>query len=208
MPEQNPLAKYQLQKIGNRRNTEGMFTNVNGNAARDARRAARREQRPMTFAEMQADGVARPGPGLEMFTGPQAGVVDAGMVNAPQTFVPQSELPALTPTGVATGPIGTAPGTTLAAPGAGTSVTPYSALREAALANLQAQFGAQRQGLEETLARRGLSASTFGGGMLGDLAGQQSRAMASLEADLLSQETARRNQQNELLLRLAQIFGM
>ncbi len=206
MAEQNPLAKYQLQKIGGsaRRNTEGMFTNVNGNAARDARRSARREQRPMTFADMQADGIARPAPGLEMFTGPSAGVYDAGAVGVPETFVPATDLTPLSPTATPTAPIGTVP---TPAP-SGSTQSPYAALRSAALANLEAQFGAQRQGLEETLARRGLSASTFGGGMLGDLAGQQARAMASLEADLLAQEEARRNQQNELLLRLAQIFGM
>ena len=206
MAEQNPLAKYQLQKIGNRRNTEGMFTNVNGNAARDARRQARREQRPMTFSEMQADGVARPAPALQMFTGPEASFEGLGPVGPIAPYAPAMDLTPdgpLTPTGTATEPLGAAPG---GAPASTPST--YDAMRRAALANLQAQFGAQRQSLEESLARRGLSASTYGAGMLGDLGGQQARALADLEAGLLAQEEARRNQQDELLLRLAQLFGL
>lgn len=207
MAEQNPLAKYQLQKAGNRRNTEGMFTNTNGNAARDARRAARREQRPMTFAEMQADGVPRPGPSLEMFAGPSLSSFEAGTFTPPQADVPTGPgdytptadvIPPLGPAPSGVGPSGMSP----AAP------STYSAMRNAALANLQAQFGAQREMLEEDMARRGLSASSIGTGRMGDLAGQQARAMASLEADLLAQEEARRNQQNELLLRIATLFGL
>ena len=203
MAEQNPLAKYQLQKIGNRRNTEGMFTNVNGNAARDARRQARREQRPMTFSEMQADGVARPAPALQMFTGPEASFEGLGPVGPIAPYAPAMDLTPegpLTPTGTPTGPIAETP--------APSTPSTYEAMRRAALANLQAQFGAQRQSLEESLARRGLSASTYGAGMLGDLGGQQARALADLEAGLLAQEEARRNQQDELLLRLAQLFGL
>lgn len=64
----------------------------------------------------------------------------------------------------------------------------YEALREAKKAELEAEYGAERSRLEEELARRGLSASTIGGGRYGDLAGQQARAVASLEADLLRQQ--------------------
>jgi hypothetical protein len=195
MAEQNPLAKYQLQKAGGagRRNTEGMFTNVNGNAARDARRSARREQRPMTFAEMQSDGVARFAPGLEMFTGQPEMVQEAPM--------PQVE--DMTPTAAATPPIGSAP---MGAPTGGSNL--YNTTRSAMLANLRAQFSGERQALEEDLARRGLAASTIGAGRLGDLQGQQDRAIASLEADLLAQEDARRQANNELLVRLATLFGL
>jgi hypothetical protein len=216
MAEQNPLAKYQLQKIGgpSRRNTEGMFTNASGNAARDARRAARRDMRPMTFAEMQADGIARPpAPGLEMFTGP-AETPGLEMFTPQQSSLivgeddysgpPASTPPATaTPTAAATPPIGDAP-----AGGQIGSFDSYTALRNAALANLQAQFGAQRQSLDEELARRGLSASTFGAGRMGDLAGQQARATASLEAELLAQEQARRASNNDMLLRIATLLGL
>lgn len=206
MAEQNPLAKYQLQKAGGagRRNTEGMFTNVNGNASRDARRMARREQRPMTFSEMQADGVARPGPGLEMFTGMDAGVFDAGVIPSvsPQIAPPLAGAEEFTPTATVTPPLGAAP------TGAPQGQTSYNTTRDAMLANLRAQFGAERQALEENLASRGLAASSIGAGRLGDLAGQQARAMATLEADLLAQEQARRQANNELLVRLATLFGL
>jgi len=57
-------------------------------------------------------------------------------------------------------------------------------MREAQRAEIEAQFGAQRQELEEELARRGISASSIAAGRLGDLAGQQARAVASMEAVL------------------------
>lgn len=209
MAEQNPLAKYALKKFGGgRRNTEGMFTNINGNAARDARRTARREQRPMTFAEMQSDGVARPGPMDNVaaaFAGPEAANMD-GIVG--QDIVPQQAAPIGSQYA---GPMYNGGSGNVAPtqsppnlPDDSTSI--YSALRAAALENLQAQFGAQRQNLEETLARRGLAASTYGGGMLGDLAGQQSRTMAQLEADLLAQDYQRRLASYEMALRAAGIL--
>lgn len=217
MAEQNPLAKYQLSRIGGsaRRNTEGMFTNDSGNAARDARRAAIRDQRPMTYAEMQSNGMARPGPDMaSMFMGPQAGLYGGqdmlGAPSAPDQMSQPLSVPAqytpysvsdsgLTPTGEAVSPIGTT---------TSTDTSPTGKYRQAALANLEAQFAGQRQSLEEDLARRGLSASSFGAGRLGDLGGQQARALASLEADLASQEEQRRNNANEMLLRLATLFGL
>jgi len=73
----------------------------------------------------------------------------------------------------------------------------YEALRKAKADELAAQYGAERSKLEEELARRGLSASTIGGGRYGDLAGQQARAVAGFEAELLQQQAeadARRQQ--------------
>jgi hypothetical protein len=64
----------------------------------------------------------------------------------------------------------------------------YEALRKAKADELTAQYGAERSRLEEELARRGLSASTIGGGRYGDLAGQQARAIAGFEAELLQQQ--------------------
>lgn len=58
-------------------------------------------------------------------------------------------------------------------------------VRDALTGQLNSEFGAQRQHLEEDLARRGLSASTIGGGYYGDLAGQQAQAMAGLNASLI-----------------------
>lgn len=57
-------------------------------------------------------------------------------------------------------------------------------MREAQRADLEAQFGAQRSQLEEELARRGLSASSIAAGQFGDIAGQQARALATMEAGL------------------------
>lgn len=57
-------------------------------------------------------------------------------------------------------------------------------MREAQRADIEAQFGAQRQQLEEELARRGLSASSIAAGQFGDIAGQQARAIATAEAGL------------------------
>jgi hypothetical protein len=57
-------------------------------------------------------------------------------------------------------------------------------MREAQRADIEAQFGAQRQQLEEDLARRGLSASSIAAGQFGDIAGQQARAIATAEAGL------------------------
>jgi hypothetical protein len=61
----------------------------------------------------------------------------------------------------------------------------FQRIRDAARANLEAEFGAQRQGLDEEMARRGIYFSSIASGRMGDLAGQQSRAMATADADLL-----------------------
>jgi hypothetical protein len=63
----------------------------------------------------------------------------------------------------------------------------FQQIRGAQSANLQAEYQAEQQRLNEDLARRGLSASSIGGGRMGDLAGQQARALSSLDANLLSQ---------------------
>ena len=65
----------------------------------------------------------------------------------------------------------------------------FEATRAARGAELTAQYGAERSKLEEELARRGISASTIGGGRYGDLAGQQARATASFEAEMLKQQS-------------------
>lgn len=76
----------------------------------------------------------------------------------------------------------------------------YEALRRAKSDELAAEYGAERSKLEEELARRGLSASTFGGGRYGDLAGQQARARASFEADLLKQQAEAEARDRQLYL--------
>lgn len=67
-------------------------------------------------------------------------------------------------------------------------------------ANLEAQYGAERSKLEEQLARQGLSASTFGAGRYGDLAGQQARALASMRAELLKEAANQMAERQQVLL--------
>ncbi len=84
----------------------------------------------------------------------------------------------------------------------------FQQLRQAQVGNLQAEFAGQRQALDEELARRGLSASSIGAGRMGDLAGQQARAMAGLEAQLLQQQAeASQRGRESALSTLANVTG-
>lgn len=76
----------------------------------------------------------------------------------------------------------------------------YRAQLAASEAELAAQYGAERSRLEEQLARQGLSASTFGAGRYGDLAGQQARAQAGMRAELLKEAANQQAQQQQVLL--------
>jgi hypothetical protein len=71
---------------------------------------------------------------------------------------------------------------------AGYSNEEMAKIRAARTAELEETFGGQRSALEEEMARRGLAASTIGSGRFGDLAGQQARALSTLEANLLQQQ--------------------
>jgi hypothetical protein len=85
----------------------------------------------------------------------------------------------------------------------------YEALRKAKMDEMGAEFGAQRSQIEEDLARRGLSASTIGGGRYGDLAGQQARATASFEADLLRQQAEAEAKNRQMYLSgMSDLAGM
>ncbi len=83
----------------------------------------------------------------------------------------------------------------------------YDRLRSAALVNLRAQFAGEKQNLEDELARRGLSSSSIGAERLGDLLGQQARAVSSLEADLLAREDDRQRALLDLYIRMAPILA-
>lgn len=73
-------------------------------------------------------------------------------------------------------------------------------LRKTQRETLQAEYGAEQKALNEELARRGLSASTIGGGRMGDLAGQQARALATMEANLAAEQAKLRQQGRETAL--------
>jgi hypothetical protein len=76
----------------------------------------------------------------------------------------------------------------------------YEAARKAKTDDLAAQYGAERSKLEEELAARGLSASTIGGGRYGDLAGQQARAIATFEAEIMQQQADAEAKNRQLYL--------
>jgi hypothetical protein len=125
------------------------------------------QQPQQTFAQMQQQGMARPAPQapqgqpFQQFGGSeQAQQARTGMLSQLQQQLAQ-------PTRFDT--------------------QAFQQIRGAQAANLQAEYGAEQSRLNEELARRGLSASSIGGGRMGDLAGQQARALSSLDAQLLQQ---------------------
>lgn len=195
MKQENPMQKYAM--AGSRqRDPEGVFQQRGGNGARDERRAIRREQRPATFAELQEDGIARPAPPSVSQVPQQLNSVGPGATAS--SVSPATLSPTILPIGGGVSmPSGDNQGSALR--------------RKAALDNLRASFAGQRKSLDEDLARRGLWASTGelgAGARLGDLAGQQARAEAALESDLYGLDQQDEMRQYELLLRLAQIFGL
>lgn len=117
------------------------------------------QQPPQNFAQMQKVGQARPAP-------PMAGAMD-----------PSQRMQQQLQRSLAQG---------LAQPSAYTTDA-FQQMRAAQASNLQAEYTGQQKSLDEELARRGLSASSIGGGRMGDLAGQQARALSSLDAQLLQQ---------------------
>lgn len=68
-------------------------------------------------------------------------------------------------------------------------------LREARRAELEAKFQGEASALNEEMARRGIFASSIAGGRLGDIAGQQARAIASMEAEM-AMESQKQAQEN------------
>lgn len=68
-------------------------------------------------------------------------------------------------------------------------------MREAKRAELEAKFSGEAAALNEEMARRGIFASSIAGGRLGDLGGQQARAIASMEAEM-AMEAQKQAQEN------------
>jgi hypothetical protein len=73
---------------------------------------------------------------------------------------------------------------------------PVQQVRDAFTGQLQQEFGNQQQHLDEEMARRGIGASSIAAGYNGDLAGQQSNAMANMNASLI-QDRARTYAQDQ-----------
>ena len=115
------------------------------------------QQQHMTFAQMQANGMARPAPpppppSLNTIQGQMQGAASQALAT-PSRYDTQS----------------------------------FNTIRDSATNDLQHQYDLQREQLDENLARRGLSASTFGANNLHDLGAAQSRDMATLNSQLLQQ---------------------
>ena len=194
MRETDPLASYQMPALGRGREQGrgySMPTTPSG--------------RQMTFAKMQADGMARPAPmdalQPELYN-PEPIKPTLPSAPAPTPYAPQ--IPGTATTTPTMTPPTFSPTTMTQTPSYG---QPMDRLRAIAMENLSAQFGAQRQALEEDMARRGLAASSIGAGRFGDLAGQQARAQAQLEADLLQQKQAQENANRDLLVRIMSMMG-
>lgn len=83
----------------------------------------------------------------------------------------------------------------------------FQQIRGAQQANLGQEYKGMQQELEERLARQGLSASTMGMGRYGDLAGQQSRALAGLDAQLLQAAAQTQAQDRLAAMQAAQGFA-
>ena len=195
MRETDPLSQYQMPALGRGREQGrgyAMPTTPGG--------------RQMTFAKMQADGMARPAP-VEMMGVPMGEARQDPMRPSLATTPTPTPMAPQIPTTAPTTPTFVPTGMPSATPTAGGYGQPFDRLRQIAMENLSAQFGAQRQGLEEEMARRGLAASSIGAGRFGDLAGQQARAQAQLEADLLQQRQAQENADRDLMVRLASLMS-
>jgi hypothetical protein len=67
-------------------------------------------------------------------------------------------------------------------------------------ANLKAKYGADQQALNEEMARRGISASSITSGRMGDLAGQQARALATMQSELLQKAADQEAERQQVVM--------
>lgn len=124
-----------------------------------------------TFAQMQQAGQARPAPAA---------------AQPAQMAAPAQAAPA--PASASGADLRTRLLETLSQMQGGQSGQAFAAQSAAKRADLESEFKTATQRLQESLASRGLSASTFGANQEGSLMGNQARALASMEADLLRQQ--------------------
>ena len=106
------------------------------------------------------------------------------------------------------------------------STDAFNSSLQSGLASLGRQFGAQNKQLDENMARRGISSSSFAGGYYGDLAGQQADSTNSMLSGLLTNQANNwaadqsaaagsaqnlmnsQNQNNQFMNNLAQQLGI
>ena len=151
------------------------------------RRQQAQQQPAQTFAQLQKQGMARPAPSapqgqpFAQYGGSQqAQQARTGMLGQLQQQLAQ-------PTRFDT--------------------EAFKQIRAAQSAQLGAEYQGMQSQLNEELARRGLSASSIGGGRMGDLAGQQARALAQLDAQLLQQAAQTQAQDRLAAMQAAQGFA-
>jgi hypothetical protein len=131
-----------------------------------AQRQGGQQQPAQTFAQLQQQGMARPAP-PQAPQAPQFGQFGGSQQAQQLRTQLQQQL----------GQAAQAPSRF--------DTQAFQQIRGAQQANLQAEYGAQRKALDEEMARRGLFASSVTAGRMGDLAGQQARAAADIDAQLL-----------------------
>lgn len=170
-------------------------------------------QPPQTFAQMQQQGMARPAPppppsqsmspqGSAMSAGPSSsqtatqtppGTSWLNPTTSPSPYgqssptAPMPQTNQAAPTRDVNSQLSTAVSNALASPSR-YDLPQVQQVNDALTSQLQQQFGAQNKQLDETLASRGLSASSVGGGYMGDLAGQQDTALANMRAGLIQNQ--------------------
>ena len=173
------------EMLGTTNTTGGGQQQVYGQRAQQQRQQQQQPAPAQTFAQMQQRGMARPAPP----SAPQAqpfgqfgGSQQAQQMR--QRLQSQLEQFGQTPSRFDT--------------------QAFQQIRGAQAANLQQEYRGQLQALNEEMARRGLSASSVGGGRMGDLAGQQARALASLDAELLQRAAETQAQDRAQLLAAGQ----
>lgn len=142
-------------------------------------------QPPQNFAQMQQQGMARPAPPQAKPFQQYGGSQQAQQARSAMLGQLQQQL--AQPTRFDT--------------------EAFKQIRGAQQAQLGQEYKGMQQELEERLARQGLSASTFGSGRFGDLAGQQSRALASLDAQLLQQAAQTQAQDRLAAMQAGQGFA-
>jgi len=173
------------EMLGSTNTTGGGQQTVYGGAAQQQRQT---QQPAQTFAQMQQRGLARP----PAPSAPQAQTFAQYGGSAEGQQMRQRLQQQLTEFGQAPSRYNT---------------QAFQQIRGAQAANLQSEYQGQQKALDEELARRGLSASSIGGGRMGDLAGQQARALASLDAQLLQQAADTQAADRAQLLQAGQGFA-
>jgi hypothetical protein len=173
------------EMLGTTNTTGGGQQQVYGQRAQQQRQQQQQPAPAQTFAQMQQRGMARPAPPSAPQAQPFAQYGGSQQAQQMRQRL-QSQLEQF----------GQAPSRF--------DTQAFQQIRGAQAANLQQEYRGQLQALNEEMARRGLSASSVGGGRMGDLAGQQARALASLDAELLQRAAETQAQDRAQLLQAGQ----